>query len=116
MLMNNSFIFILVAILTIFLDEFSKPISAFSNPNFVYTDGTHFTLNGKPFYLNGFNAYWLMYMASDPSTRNKVTTIFQQASKYRMNVARTWAFTDGGSTPLQSAPGVYNEQMFQVIL
>ncbi|KAH0780745.1 hypothetical protein KY290_000343 [Solanum tuberosum] len=30
-----------------------------------------------------------------------------------MNVARTWAFADGGSKPLQSAPGVYNEQMFQ---
>ncbi|XP_016470881.2 mannan endo-1,4-beta-mannosidase 4-like [Nicotiana tabacum] len=52
-------------------------------------------------------------MASDPSTRNKVTTTFQQASKYGMNVARTWAFTDGGSRPLQSSPGVYNEQMFE---
>ncbi|KAK6802624.1 hypothetical protein RDI58_000406 [Solanum bulbocastanum] len=30
-----------------------------------------------------------------------------------MNVARTWAFADGGSKSLQSAPGVYNEQMFQ---
>ncbi|MCD9560252.1 Mannan endo-1,4-beta-mannosidase 4 [Datura stramonium] len=113
MLMKNSFIFILVAILTIFLGEFSNPIKASSNPNFVYTDGTHFALQGKPFYLNGFNAYWLMYMASDPSTRNKVTTTFQQASRYKMNVARTWAFTDGGFRPLQSAPGVYNEQMFQ---
>ncbi|KAJ8574456.1 hypothetical protein K7X08_026261 [Anisodus acutangulus] len=99
--------------MTIFLDKFSKPIRASSNPSFVYTDGTHFALNGKPFYLNGFNAYWLMYMASDPSTRNKVTTVFQQASRFKMNVARTWAFTDGGSRPLQSAPGVYNQQMFQ---
>ncbi|XP_016514058.1 mannan endo-1,4-beta-mannosidase 4-like [Nicotiana tabacum] len=112
--MNNSFISILIAIiLTLFLDKFHKPIKAFSNPSYVYTDGTHFALEGKPFYLNGFNAYWLMYMASDPSTRNKVTTTFQQASKYGMNVARTWAFTDGGSRPLQSSPGVYNEQMFE---
>ncbi|KAK4736716.1 hypothetical protein R3W88_000413 [Solanum pinnatisectum] len=113
MLMKNSFIFILVAILIIFLNEFSNPIRASSNSNFVYIDGTHFALEGKPFYLNGFNSYWLMYMASDPSTRNKVTNIFQQASKYKMNVARTWAFADGGSKSLQSAPGVYNEQMFQ---
>ncbi|XP_059281392.1 mannan endo-1,4-beta-mannosidase 4-like [Lycium ferocissimum] len=113
MLMKNSFIFILLAILILSLDGFSKPIRAASNPSFVYTDGTHFGLNGKPFYMNGFNAYWLMYMASDPSTRNKVTTVFQQASRYKMNVARIWAFTDGGSRPLQSAPGVYSEQIFQ---
>ncbi|CAN4123185.1 unnamed protein product [Withania somnifera] len=53
-----------------------------------------------------------MYMASDPSTRIKVTTVFQQASKYRMNVARTWAFTDGGFRPLRFC-SVYNEQMFR---
>ncbi|KAM3324351.1 hypothetical protein P3S67_005502 [Capsicum chacoense] len=100
MLMKNSFIFILVAVLTIFLNGFSKLIQASSKSNFVHTDGIHFALQRKPFYLNGFNAYWLMYMASDPSTRNKVSTIFQQASKYKMNVAKTWAFTDGGFRPL----------------
>ncbi|XP_019071661.1 mannan endo-1,4-beta-mannosidase 4 isoform X1 [Solanum lycopersicum] len=111
--MNNSIILIFVAILIIFPNEFSKPTRAFSNNNFVYTDGTHFALNGKSLYINGFNAYWLMYIAYDPSTRIKVTNTFQQASKYKMNVARTWAFSHGGSRPLQSAPGVYNEQMFQ---
>ncbi|XP_050136124.1 putative mannan endo-1,4-beta-mannosidase 9 [Malus sylvestris] len=35
------------------------------------TQGTRFVMNGKPFYINGFNAYWMMYMASDPSTRAK---------------------------------------------
>ncbi|XP_049385311.1 mannan endo-1,4-beta-mannosidase 4 [Solanum stenotomum] len=113
MLMNNSFFFIFVAILIIFPNEFSKPTRAISNNNFVNTDETHFALNGKSFYINGFNAYWLMYMAYDPSTRIKVTNTFQQASKYKMNAARTWAFSDGGSRPLQSAPGGYNEQMFQ---
>lgn len=43
-----------------------------------------------------------MDMASDPSTRNKVTAIFQQTSKYKMNVARA----------LQSSPSVYNKQIF----
>ncbi|XP_038681023.1 mannan endo-1,4-beta-mannosidase 4-like [Tripterygium wilfordii] len=64
-------------------------------------------------YLNGFNAYWMMMMASDPSTRTKVSTTFQQASKAGMNVARAFAFTDGGYSPLQSSPGVYNENMFK---
>ncbi|PHT93874.1 Mannan endo-1,4-beta-mannosidase 1 [Capsicum annuum] len=45
-------------------------------------------------------------MTSYPSTRNKVSTIFQQPSKYKMNVARTWAFTDGGFRPLQCSPGL----------
>ncbi|KAL3528016.1 hypothetical protein ACH5RR_012672 [Cinchona calisaya] len=81
--------------------------------NFVQTRGTHFVLNERPLYLNGFNSYWLMYMASDPSTRIKVPTTFQQASKYGMNVARTWAFSDGGYRPLQISPGSYNEDMFK---
>ncbi|TQD92856.1 hypothetical protein C1H46_021526 [Malus baccata] len=71
-------------------------------------------MNGKPFYRNGFNAYWMMYMASDPSTRDKVTSAFQQASKYGMNVARTWGFNDGGTdTPLPTSPGSYNEDTFK---
>ncbi|KAL3528020.1 hypothetical protein ACH5RR_012676, partial [Cinchona calisaya] len=50
--------------------------------NFAQTSGTHFVMNVRPIYLNGFNAYWLMYMAVDSSTRIKVLTTFQQASKY----------------------------------
>ncbi|KZV24756.1 mannan endo-1,4-beta-mannosidase 9 [Dorcoceras hygrometricum] len=84
-----------------------------ANGNFVQTEGTQFILNGKPLYFNGFNSYWLMYMAADPSTRGKVTDTFLQASKYGMNVARTWAFSDGGYRPLQSSPGIYNDDMFK---
>ncbi|RZC48862.1 hypothetical protein C5167_017287 [Papaver somniferum] len=82
---------------------------------FVRTRGTHFVINGKPLYLNGFNAYWLMYMASEPSSdKGKVTATLEQASRLRMNVARTWAFSDGTSyKPLQSSPGFYNEEMFK---
>ncbi|XP_011623587.1 mannan endo-1,4-beta-mannosidase 7 [Amborella trichopoda] len=81
--------------------------------SFVRTRGTHFILNGSPFYANGFNAYWLMYMASDPSQRSKVTSAFQQASAHGLTIARSWAFSDGGYGALQYSPGVYNEQMFQ---
>ncbi|XP_012838723.1 PREDICTED: putative mannan endo-1,4-beta-mannosidase 9 [Erythranthe guttata] len=52
-------------------------------------------------------------MASDPSTRDKVTDTFAQASKYGMNLARTWAFSDGGYRALQTSPGVYNDDMFK---
>ncbi|KAL2458068.1 Mannan endo-beta-1 [Forsythia ovata] len=80
---------------------------------FMRREGVHFMLNGSPFYANGFNAYWLMYIASDPSQRNKISSAFQQAANHGLTIARTWAFRDGGYSPLQHSPGSYNEQMFQ---
>lgn len=79
---------------------------------FVRTRGIHFTLNGYPYYANGFNAYWLMYTASDPSQRFKVSNAFREAASHGLTVARTWAFSDAGYRPLQYSPGFYNEQMF----
>ncbi|KAJ6794341.1 putative mannan endo-1,4-beta-mannosidase 9 [Iris pallida] len=87
--------------------------TAGGSANFVRTRGTHFELNGRPFYSNGFNAYWLMYMGSDPSTRDKVTAAFQQAAAHGLTVVRTWGFSDGGYKPLQISPGYYNEDMFK---
>ncbi|KAK3404230.1 hypothetical protein EUGRSUZ_K00550, partial [Eucalyptus grandis] len=80
---------------------------------FVGTKGIRFVANGKPLYLNGFNAYWMMYLASDLSTRDKVTSTFQEAVKNGMNIARTLAFSDGVDRALQITPGVYNEEMFK---
>ncbi|KAL9253597.1 Mannan endo-1,4-beta-mannosidase 7-like protein [Drosera capensis] len=80
---------------------------------FVRTKGTQLVLNGSPFYAHGFNAYWLMYVASDPSQRYKVTNAFREASSHGLVLARTWAFSDGGYRPLQYSPGSYNEQMFE---
>ncbi|KAE8693266.1 Mannan endo-1,4-beta-mannosidase 7 [Hibiscus syriacus] len=81
---------------------------------FIRTRGVHFLLDGNPYYANGFNAYWLMYVASDPSQRPKVSAAFRDATTHGHTVARTWAFSDGGYRPLQYAPGSYNEQMFKV--
>jgi len=80
---------------------------------FVTTKGVHLMLNGSPYYANGFNAYWMMYVASDSSQRDKVSSAFQDAAKHGLRIARTWAFSDGGYRPLQDSPGSYNEQMFQ---
>uniref|UniRef100_A0ACD5XE62 Uncharacterized protein n=1 Tax=Avena sativa TaxID=4498 RepID=A0ACD5XE62_AVESA len=81
----------------------------------VRVEGTRFVVGDgdRTLYLSGFNAYWLMEMASDPSQRGKVVAAFRQASAHGMNLARTWAFSDGGDRPLQSSPGVYHEDMFQ---
>lgn len=80
---------------------------------FVKARGVQLMLNGSPYYANGFNAYWLMYFASDPSQRNKVSSAFQEAADHGLNIGRTWAFSDGGYKPLQYSPGSYNEEMFQ---
>lgn len=83
---------------------------------FVSIRGRQFIMNGSPFYAHGFNAYWLMVVASDPSQRDKVSSALQEAANHGLTIARTWAFSDGGYKALQSSPGSYNEQMFQVII
>lgn len=98
----------------LFLRKATSDDNPYSSGDFVRTNGTHFVVNGRPLYTNGFNAYWLMYMASDPSDRSKVSDTFAEASKLGVNVIRTWAFSDGGYRPLQVSPGSYNEQMFKV--
>ncbi|XP_045797048.1 mannan endo-1,4-beta-mannosidase 4-like [Trifolium pratense] len=83
--------------------------------DFVQRNGTHFILNGKPHYVNGFNSYWLMIFASDPSTRFKVTSTFQQASQHGLNLGRTWAYNDGDYKALQISPGFYDENVFRAL-
>lgn len=86
------------------------------NDDFIKTKGVHFMLNDSPFYANGFNAYWLMLIGSDPSQRHKVSSVFQDAANHGLTVGRTWAFSDAGYSPLQFSPGFYNEIMFQVFI
>lgn len=83
--------------------------------DFVQTTGTQFVVNGFPFYVNGFNTYWLMLLAVDPSTKSKVSEVFQQAASVGLTVGRTWAFNDGGWRALQKSPGVYDEDVFQAL-
>ncbi|XP_049935940.1 mannan endo-1,4-beta-mannosidase 6-like isoform X3 [Nymphaea colorata] len=78
--------------------------------------GSQFVVNSRPFYVNGFNTYWLMIFAVDASTRGKVSEIFQQASSVGLSVCRTWAFNDGGWRALQKSPGVYDEDVFKTVL
>ncbi|KAM7265842.1 hypothetical protein ACFE04_003525 [Oxalis oulophora] len=75
--------------------------------------GNQFVLNGAPFYMNGFNTYWLMVFAADQSTRGKVSEVFQQASSVGLTVCRTWAFNDAQWRALQKSPSVYDEQVFK---
>lgn len=92
-----------------------RPIIHYSP--FVGTRGSHFIVYGKPFLFNGFNSYWMMQVATQPSERSKVSQVFRDASTAGLTVCRTWAFADGGDyQALQKTPGVYDEAVFQVYL
>ncbi|KAM0860991.1 hypothetical protein ACQ4PT_046184 [Festuca glaucescens] len=85
-------------------------LAALAAGGFATVRGTRFMV---AFYSHGFNAHWLMYMASNPANRSKVLDTLDQASRLGAKLVRTWAFSDGGSSrPLQITPGVYNEAMF----
>ncbi|KAG9443266.1 hypothetical protein H6P81_014606 [Aristolochia fimbriata] len=77
--------------------------------------GNQFVVNDQPFYVNGFNTYWLMIFAVDQSTRGKVSEVFKQASSVGLTVCRTWAFNDGGWRALQKSPSVYDEDVFKAL-
>lgn len=79
----------------------------------VLKNGKQFVVKDKPFYVNGFNTYWLMAFASDESTRSKVSQLFEQASSVGLTVCRTWAFNDGQWRALQTSPSIYDQQVFQ---
>ncbi|KAK6266441.1 hypothetical protein QUC31_017278 [Theobroma cacao] len=81
----------------------------------VERNGNQFVVNGQPFYVNGFNTYWLMVFAADQSTRGKVSELFQQASSVGLTVCRTWAFNDGQWRALQKSPSVYDEEVFKAL-
>lgn len=82
----------------------------------VQKQGNQFVVNDQPFYVNGFNTYWLMVFAADQSTRGKVSELFHQASSAGLTVCRTWAFNDGQWRALQTSPSVYDEEVFKVLL
>lgn len=90
-------------------------VAGAQNPGFVGTRGTEFVANGAPFLFNGFNSYWMMTVAAQPSERHKISDVFREAANAGLTVCRTWAFSDGGASnqALQFSPGVYNEAVFQ---
>ncbi|KAJ3676505.1 hypothetical protein LUZ60_003917 [Juncus effusus] len=77
--------------------------------------GNQFMVNEQPFYVNGFNTYWLMILAVDPSTKGKVSDVFKEAASVGLTVCRTWGFNDGGWRALQKSPSVYDEDVFKAL-
>ncbi|KAM2264644.1 hypothetical protein ACFXTI_040781 [Malus domestica] len=64
------------ALLFIFLNH-----GVIAEDGFVKTRRMQLVLNRVSYYENGFNVYWLMYMATDLSEREKVPSAFREATK-----------------------------------
>ncbi|KAG5601826.1 hypothetical protein H5410_033196 [Solanum commersonii] len=105
--------FALLCLLLLAIVTEARIIENSKNVDFVRTRGAHFVLNGSPFLFNGFNSYWLMHVAAEPTERYKVSEVFKEASAASLSVCRTWAFSDGGDAALQISPGVYDERVLQ---
>ncbi|GAB2274791.1 Mannan endo-1,4-beta-mannosidase 2 [Dionaea muscipula] len=106
----------LVAFIYLSLFDFRVSFSKEPNLSFVERNGTQFMLDGRPFYINGWNSYWLMDHAVEDHSRPRVRAMLQAGSKLGLTVCRTWAFNDGGSYhALQISPGQFDEQVFKAL-
>ncbi|CAI5494687.1 unnamed protein product [Closterium sp. Naga37s-1] len=93
-----------------------KVVEAVSSDAFVQRVGRQLWLRGKPFYVNGWNTYWLMYIASIPDKKNLVNQALSQGRSMGLTVCRTGAFFDGpGWHALQTSPGVFDENTFKAL-
>ncbi|KAJ8491680.1 hypothetical protein OPV22_013401 [Ensete ventricosum] len=83
--------------------------------SFVERNGTHFMVDGRVLYVNGWNSYWLMDQAAEASSRSRVTEIFQTGARMGLTVCRTWAFNDGADHALQVSLGIFDERVFEAL-
>ncbi|KAL6614532.1 hypothetical protein ACP70R_036802 [Stipagrostis hirtigluma subsp. patula] len=82
---------------------------------FVERRGARLFLDGRPFYANGWNSYWLMDQAVEPSTRHRVSRMLRAGAEMGLTVCRTWAFNDGAYNALQVSPGRFDERVFRAL-
>lgn len=83
--------------------------------SFVERNGTQFVVDGKIFYINGWNSYWFMDHAVSEYSRPRIREMLQAGAKMGLTVCRTWAFNDGDYNALQISPGRYDEKVFRAL-
>uniref|UniRef100_A0A6N2LYZ3 mannan endo-1,4-beta-mannosidase n=1 Tax=Salix viminalis TaxID=40686 RepID=A0A6N2LYZ3_SALVM len=83
--------------------------------SFVERNGTQFMVDGRAFYINGWNSYWLMDHSVDEDRKPRVSAVLEAGAKMGLTVCRTWAFNDGGYNALQVSPGRFDERVFRAL-
>ncbi|KAL2476748.1 Mannan endo-1 [Abeliophyllum distichum] len=86
-----------------------------TNLSFVKRNGTQFIVDGRPFYFNGWNSYWMMDQCVEESSRPRIREMLQTGAKMGLTVCRTWAFNDGTYNALQISPGKFDERVFRAL-
>ncbi|KAJ6884882.1 hypothetical protein NC652_031780 [Populus alba x Populus x berolinensis] len=83
--------------------------------SFVGRNGTQFMVDGRAFYINGWNSYWLMDHSVDEDRKPRVSAMLEAGAKMGLTVCRTWAFNDGGYNALQVSPGRFDERVLRAL-
>ncbi|KAG6518209.1 mannan endo-1,4-beta-mannosidase 2-like [Zingiber officinale] len=86
-----------------------------STQSFVVRNGIRFMVDGRVFYVNGWNSFWLMDQAVEEGGRGRVTEIFRAAANLGLTVCRTYAFHDGDRHALQVSLGIFDETVFEAL-
>ena len=109
------FLFVVSAIsFFIILQQWDSANCAHAESSFMNRKGRNFVVRAIHLYVNGLSSYWMMFVATNTTDRQKVISTFQQAAAHGLTVGRTWAFKDGNTyRELQTSPSVYNEQVFE---
>ncbi|KAH7651357.1 Mannan endo-1,4-beta-mannosidase protein, partial [Dioscorea alata] len=96
-------------------DNFFQIVVNSQMSSFVMRNGTQFMVDGKPFYVNGWNSYWLMDHAVEDSSRPRIKAMFQAGAKMGLTVCRAWAFNDGTHNALQVSLSHFDERVFKAL-
>ncbi len=88
---------------------------------FVSVNGTHFTLNGKPYYFAGTNLWYGCYLGSPGATgdRERLKRELDKLNELGLNNLRVMASSEDSyikktlKPVIQPAPGEYNEELLQ---
>lgn len=91
-----------VLIVALFLVSGVTGQNAHAEPAFVTTKGTHFMLNGAPFFVAGINNHYLPY-----GSRDEVMRVLDDAVAMKANVVRTFIQPVIGS-PDGRMPAIWN--------
>ncbi|KAL9243811.1 hypothetical protein vseg_017653 [Gypsophila vaccaria] len=105
----------LITFMVMSLTNFSKVFDKQQHYTFVERVGQRLMLDGEPYYVNGWNSYWLMDHAVEEFDRVKVKEMMLAGSKMGLTVCRTWGFNDGSYHALQLSPGVFDDRSFQAL-
>ena len=86
------FLIVLTMFSTFSVSAQKSEIGTSYRKDFVYTNGTQFMLNGKPFYYAGTNNYYINF-----KHKADVDNLMQDAKDMGLKVIRTWGFLDVGT-------------------